>query len=58
MKTLGFDYQKALGFFSEEEFVAMKDYVKVAHNMLHNKTSPICAAATAMTTAAPGAKWL
>ena len=38
MKTLGFDYQKALGFFSEEEFVAMKDYVKVAHNMLHNKT--------------------
>ncbi len=38
MKSLGFDYKKALGFFSEEEFDAMKDYVKVAHNMLHNKT--------------------
>ena len=38
MKSLGFDYKKALGFFSEEEFAAMKDYVKVAHNMLHNKT--------------------
>ncbi len=38
MKSLGFDYKKALGFFSEEEFIAMKDYVKVAHNMLHNKT--------------------
>ncbi len=38
MKSLGFDYQKALGFFSEDEFVAMRDYVKVAHNMLHNKS--------------------
>lgn len=38
MKSLDFDYSKALGFVSKHEFDAMKDYVKVAHNMLHNKT--------------------
>ncbi len=38
MKSLGFDYSKASEFFSNGEFDAMGDYVKVAHNMLHNKT--------------------
>ena len=38
MKSLGFDYSKAMAFFSQDEFNAMKDYVKVAHDMLHNKT--------------------
>ena len=38
MKSLGFDYSKAMAFFSQEEFNAMRDYVKVAHDMLHNKT--------------------
>ena len=38
MKSLDFDYSKAAGFFSCEEFNAMEEYVKVAHNMLHNKT--------------------
>lgn len=38
MKSLDFDYKKALEFFSNDEFTAMRDYVKAAHNMLHNKT--------------------
>ncbi len=38
MKSLDFDYSKAMAFFSKNEFNAMKDYVKVAHDMLHNKT--------------------
>ncbi len=38
MRSLGFDYSKAMAFFSQDEFNAMKDYVKVAHDMLHNKT--------------------
>lgn len=38
MKSLEFDYSKASDFISCGEFDAMKDYVKVAHNMLHNKT--------------------
>ena len=38
MKSLDFDYSKAAEFFKKEEFDAMKDYVKVAHDMLHNKT--------------------
>ena len=38
MKSLDFDYSKALDFVSKHEFDAMKDYVKVAHDMLHNKT--------------------
>ena len=35
---LNFDYSKALNFFNEQEVKNMEDYVKVAHNQLHNKT--------------------
>lgn len=35
---LSFDYSKALNFFSEQEVKNMADYVKVAHEQLHNKT--------------------
>lgn len=35
---LKFDYSKALNFFSEQEVKNMTDYVKVAHNQIHNKT--------------------
>ena len=38
MNNLIFDYSKALSFFSKEEFDAMKDFVKAAHNMIENKT--------------------
>ncbi|MGX7087987.1 glucose-6-phosphate isomerase [Gemelliphila palaticanis] len=37
MMHLKFDYSKALNFFSEQEVKNMTDYVKVAHNQLHNK---------------------
>ena len=35
---LNFDYSKALNFFNEQEVKNMENYVKVAHNQLHNKT--------------------
>lgn len=38
MNTLNFDYSKAAAFMTENEMTAMKDYVKAAHNTLHNKT--------------------
>ncbi len=38
MNNLRFDYSKALPFIGQHEFDGMKEYVKVAHNMLHNKT--------------------
>lgn len=34
---LKFDYSKALNFFSEQEVKNMENYVKVAHDSLHNK---------------------
>lgn len=37
MNNLRFDYTKALSFFSQNEFDGMRDFIKVAHNMLHNK---------------------
>ncbi len=38
MENLMFSYEKAAPFINEHEFEAMKDYVKAAHDMLHNKT--------------------
>ncbi len=38
MENLTFSYEKAAPFINEHEFEAMKDYVKAAHDMLHNKT--------------------
>ena len=38
MNNLVFDYSKAMPFISQAEFDGMKDYVKAAHNMLHNGT--------------------
>lgn len=35
---LKFDYSKTLNFFSQQEVKNMEEYVKVAHNQLHNKT--------------------
>lgn len=35
---LKFDYSKALNFFSDREVKNMSNYVKVAHEQLHNKT--------------------
>ena len=38
MENLTFSYEKAAPFINKHEFEAMKDYVKAAHDMLHNKT--------------------
>ena len=38
MNNLKFDYSKALPFIGQHEFDGMKEYVKAAHNMLHEKT--------------------
>lgn len=38
MANIKFDYKKALPFVSCHEIEYMSDYVKAAHNMLHNKT--------------------
>jgi glucose-6-phosphate isomerase len=38
MKNVTFDYKKAASFFSEDEIVNIKGQVKVAHELLHNKT--------------------
>jgi len=35
---LKFDYSKALGFLNEHEIKYYENYVKVAHDMLNNKT--------------------
>ena len=35
MEKIRFDYKKASAFLGEHEIVAMKDYVKCAHDMLH-----------------------
>ncbi|MYL33777.1 glucose-6-phosphate isomerase [Pontibacillus yanchengensis] len=38
MTHIRFDYEKALSFFGEHEVHYMKDYVKLAHHALHEKT--------------------
>ncbi len=38
MANLQFDYSKALGFIGKHEIDNMTEYVKSAHDMLHNKT--------------------
>ncbi|MCX7708661.1 MAG: glucose-6-phosphate isomerase [Clostridia bacterium] len=38
MQTLKFDYSKALGFIGEHEVEYFDGFIKVAHEMLHNKT--------------------
>ena len=38
MKNINLDYKSALGFFSEEEIINVKEQVKAAHNALQNKT--------------------
>ena len=38
MNCLKFDYKKALPFIGQNEIDNMEGYVKVAHDMLHNKT--------------------
>lgn len=38
MEKLTFDYSKANNFLSQNELVGMKDFVKTAHQMIHNKT--------------------
>ncbi len=38
MEKIKFDYKKASDFVSEHEIEGMKEYVKAAHDMLHNKT--------------------
>lgn len=38
MEKIHFDYKKAEAFLGEHEIVAMKDYVKCAHDMLHKGT--------------------
>ena len=38
MNKLSFDYKKAAPFLSEHEVAGMKEYVAVAHKMLHEKT--------------------
>ena len=37
-KNITFDYKKALGFFSEEEIINVKEQIKAAHTALHEKT--------------------
>ena len=38
MNKLSFDYSNSIGFFNQQEIDCMSEYVKVAHNMIHNKT--------------------
>lgn len=38
MSHIKFDYSKALSFFQEKELDQLKDFVKVAHHSLHEKT--------------------
>ena len=38
MSVIDFDYSKASQFFNEDEIINLKEYVKVAHNAIHNKT--------------------
>ena len=38
MSSISFDYSKALPFVSQYEIDNMAEYIKSAHNMLHNKT--------------------
>lgn len=38
MQKISFDYKKALPFVSEHEIEGMKEYVRVAHETIHNKT--------------------
>lgn len=38
MRNITLDYKSALGFFSEEEILNVKEQVRAAHNALHNKT--------------------
>ena len=38
MSNIRFDYSKALPFVGQHEIDNMAEYVKEAHNMLHNKT--------------------
>lgn len=38
MKKLSFDYSNSIGFFNQQEIDCMSEYVKVAHNMIHNKS--------------------
>ena len=38
MSKLTFSYEKARAFIGEHELAAMSDFVKAAHDKLHNKT--------------------
>ena len=38
MNKLTFDYSKAKGFLLQNEIECMEPFVKVAHDMIHNKT--------------------
>ena len=38
MSNINFDYSKALGFIGQHEIDNMAEYVKSAHDMIHNKT--------------------
>ncbi|KGX86732.1 glucose-6-phosphate isomerase [Pontibacillus litoralis] len=38
MTHIRFDYEKAMSFFNQQEIDNMKDYVKLAHHSLHEKT--------------------
>ncbi len=38
MKKLSFDYSNSIGFLNQQEIDCMSEIVKVAHNMIHNKT--------------------
>jgi glucose-6-phosphate isomerase len=40
MTHIHFDYSKALSFFGEHELTYLRDFVKVAHHSLHEKTGP------------------
>jgi glucose-6-phosphate isomerase len=40
MSKINFDYSKAIKFFEQHEVDYMEPFVKVAHEMLHNKTGP------------------
>ena len=38
MGQIAFDYKKASAFLAESEIFNLKEYVKVAHNAVHEKT--------------------
>jgi glucose-6-phosphate isomerase len=40
MSKINFDYSKAIKFFEQHELDYMEPFIKVAHEMLHNKTGP------------------